>query len=78
MPARVPMGLVAPAATPAAIRERIADDIRAALQEPETLARMQSVGREAVGSTPADYGAFIESEIARWQTVVRERGIRVQ
>lgn len=73
-----PMGLVAPAATPAAIRERIADDIRAVLQEPETLARMQAVGMEAVGSTPADYGAFIESEITRWQTVVRERGIRVQ
>ncbi|MCX7685519.1 MAG: tripartite tricarboxylate transporter substrate binding protein [Acetobacteraceae bacterium] len=73
-----PMGLVAPGATPSAIRERIADDIRAALQEQETRARMQALGLEAVGSTPAEYGAFIESEIARWQAVVRDRGIRVQ
>ncbi|MCX7372832.1 MAG: tripartite tricarboxylate transporter substrate binding protein [Alphaproteobacteria bacterium] len=69
-------GVIAPGATPPALRERIAADIRAVLAEPETAARLADLGMLAVGSTPDEYGAFIAADIARWRDVVRAAGIR--
>ena len=40
----------------------------------ETLARE---GIERAGTTPEQFGAFIRSEIAKWTTVVRETGVRL-
>ena len=35
-----------------------------------------ALGAEPVGSTPAEFGAFVRAEHARWSKVIREKGIR--
>lgn len=70
------VGMVGPAAMPPAIARRIQEDIRAAMAEPATAERLASVGLEPVGSTPAEWAAFVEADIARWRVLVRARNIR--
>jgi tripartite-type tricarboxylate transporter receptor subunit TctC len=31
-----------------------------------------------VGGTPAEYAAFIKSEIAKWQKVIRNAGVKIE
>jgi tripartite-type tricarboxylate transporter receptor subunit TctC len=69
-------GLVAPAGTPPAVVEQVAADTRAALLAPDMVQRIRELGMEPVGSSPAEFAAFVESEIARWRGIVRERGLR--
>ena len=35
-----------------------------------------ALGAEPVGSTPAEFGAFVRAENARWGRIIREKGIR--
>ena len=65
-------GLVAPAKLPEPILSRWNEELRKALSGPEIAARLASEGSEPVGSTPAEFRARLESEIAKWGRVVRE------
>ena len=67
-------GLQAPLATPKPLIERINADLVKALKTPELQERLFAVGAEAVGSTPASFGAFLQKETARWEKVLREGG----
>jgi tripartite-type tricarboxylate transporter receptor subunit TctC len=69
-------GLVAPAGTPRAVVERIASDVRAVLSAPDMAQRVRDLGMEPVGSTPAEFGALLATEIERWRPIIRGRGIR--
>ena len=70
-------GLVVPAGTPPAIVARLAADTRKALQAADVRAALARDGTEAVGSTPEEFAAFINIELARWGKVVRLSGARV-
>ena len=39
---------------------------------------MASDGLAAAGGTPAAFGTLLEQEMARWQALVRKRGIKVE
>ena len=67
-------GLVVPSATPRAAVDRIADDINAAMRTPALRLRMAEVGLTPLGTTPAQFDAFINSEISRWAPVVKASG----
>ena len=69
-------GLVVPAATPRAIVGKIQADTANALNSPEVKARLEALGLEVVGSTPARFDAFVKSEIGKWARVVRDNGIK--
>ena len=71
------VGMLAPAATPAAIISRLNQEIARALQRPEVKERFLAVGVEPVASTPEEFGAKIRSEMERLGPVIREAGIRV-
>jgi tripartite-type tricarboxylate transporter receptor subunit TctC len=45
---------------------------------PETKERFLNIGAEAVGSTPAELGAKVKSEMARMGKVIREAGIKAE
>jgi tripartite-type tricarboxylate transporter receptor subunit TctC len=66
--------LVAPAGTPPAAIARIAEEAAAALRTPELRARLAEQGSEPVGSTPAEFAAFIRTEIPKWTEMVRLSG----
>ena len=69
-------GIVGPAAVPRPIIERLSKEIVAIVNEPATRARMNQLGAEPVGSTPAEYDAFIRKEYATWEAVAKNAGIK--
>lgn len=69
-------GMVAPAATPPALLARLQQAVAEALKAPEVAARIDLEGAQAVGSTPAQFGAFLRSESTRSAALVKTLGIR--
>ncbi|OYU13819.1 MAG: ABC transporter substrate-binding protein [Comamonadaceae bacterium PBBC1] len=70
-------GLVAPAATPRDVVDRLNKAFVAALQTPETKTRFAQLMAEPVGNTPEQFGAFMKKELSRYETVVKASGARV-
>jgi tripartite-type tricarboxylate transporter receptor subunit TctC len=70
-------GVVAPAATPAAIVNRLSTELQAALNDPEIRRRIVASGAEPVPGTPGEFKNMIESEIRKWANVVRISGARI-
>jgi tripartite-type tricarboxylate transporter receptor subunit TctC len=68
--------IVAPAATPPGIVERLQQEIAKALDTPDVKAKLAALGAEPVGNTPAEFAAMIKSESAKWGKIVREAGIK--
>ena len=69
-------GVVAPAATPVPILDKLNTDIVAVLRTPDMRERLAVDGSEPVGNTREQFGAFIRSEIAKWRNLIRELGIK--
>jgi len=70
------LGIVAPAATPAAIVGRLNTEILAALKRAEVRDRMVAAGAEPAPSTPAELGALMRAEATKWAEVVHISGAR--
>ncbi len=68
--------LVAPAATPAEIVQRLNKEVASALAHPATRERLTSLGIELKGSSPEALRGFMRSEVEQWGSVVRKAGIR--
>ena len=58
-------GIAAPKATPPEIVEKLNGAVVAALKDPEVVRRISIVGMEPTPSTPEEFYAFLESEIAK-------------
>lgn len=69
-------GLLAPARTPATIVRKLHLETVNALALPDVHARLAALGFEAIGNSPAEFAAIIESEIPRWAKVIKDAGIR--
>jgi tripartite-type tricarboxylate transporter receptor subunit TctC len=69
------LGLVAPQGTPAAVIDKLQQETAKILNDPAIKARADAVGLYPVSSTPAEFAAFIKSEAARWQPVVKKSGL---
>lgn len=70
-------GMMAPAGTPMAIREKIASAVRAAVNDPEFRARfLDPQDYTPVGSNPADFEAKVKKENAYGESIVRLTGIK--
>ena len=70
-------GLVAPAGTPAEVIAKLNAEVVKALDSPEVRERFKANGIDPVSSTPAQFGALMQSEIARWRDVVKASGAKV-
>jgi tripartite-type tricarboxylate transporter receptor subunit TctC len=71
-------GIVAPTGTPPAIVERLYRDIQAAVKSPELTAAFAREGAAAVTMSTAEFGQYMEAEMAKWARVVKEGNIRAQ
>jgi tripartite-type tricarboxylate transporter receptor subunit TctC len=69
-------GVVAPAATPARVRDRLARAFIAALQNPDVKRKLTGMGAIVVASTPDEFGAMIQAKTQRWGEVIRHAGIK--
>ncbi|MBX3588586.1 MAG: tripartite tricarboxylate transporter substrate binding protein [Ramlibacter sp.] len=70
-------GLVAPAGTPKDVLARLSHAFVDALNAPETKTRFAALMAEPVPSTPEQFGAFMKSELAKYEKVVKASGARV-
>lgn len=70
--------LFAPAGTPqAAIRKIHAETVKV-MNGPEVRERLQSQGLKIETGSPQDLAGYVRSEIARWDKVVKEAGIKIE
>lgn len=67
-------GLAAPKDTPPAVVQRLAREIRDALQVPETQAKYHDLGLTPIGSTPAEFAAGLPEQAKKWQAILRVLG----
>jgi tripartite-type tricarboxylate transporter receptor subunit TctC len=71
------LGVLLPAGTPRPIVEKLHGAIAKVLAEPEIQARMRQGGAIAISSkSPEDFGAFMDTETAKWTRVIEESGVR--
>jgi tripartite-type tricarboxylate transporter receptor subunit TctC len=70
-------GMLAPAGTPAEIVDRLFEETAAILKMADVRETFFGQGIEIIGSTPAEFSAIIESELAKWAVVVRKSGAKV-
>ena len=70
-------GFFVPAATPKPIVEKLSTEIRAFMQQPETVQKMAELGAVAVALEPEAFAAYIASETARWKKVIEAANIKM-
>jgi len=69
-------GLVVPAATPPSAISRLNAELVRALRNAEVQEKLKAYGMSPAPGTPEQFGAFLQSEAARYAKVVREAGIK--
>jgi tripartite-type tricarboxylate transporter receptor subunit TctC len=72
------VGLFAPAGTPAELVDKINKDVARAVQTPDIKERLANLGAEAMPMTPAEFKAFVRSEIDESAKVIKAAGIKAQ
>ncbi len=70
-------GIGAPAGTPDAIVSRLNAEINAGLNDPQTLATLNTMGVAAAPGTPSQFGSYIASETTKWAGVIRTARIKL-
>lgn len=71
-------GILAPASTPSSVIERLHSEVVKLLKAPDTLELLAASGSDPVGSTPAEFSAWIRRELTLLGPVIREAGIKVE
>ena len=70
-------GIVAPTGTPAQAIAKVNAAINDALSDPAIQERMRNLGVEPAPGKPEQFGAFIQSETAKWSRVIRQGNIKL-
>jgi tripartite-type tricarboxylate transporter receptor subunit TctC len=71
-------GVVAPAAVPKDIAQRLAKVISDALAQPETREKLTQMGATPEGGTPQAFGDHMQRESAKWAKVIKDGNIRLE
>ncbi len=71
-------GLLAPAKTPPEVIARLNAEFTKALASPDVRAKLAGQGADPLGSTPAEYGQYLRSEIDRFAQVIRQSGVTIE
>jgi len=69
-------GVLAPAGTPKPVIARLHGELVKVLALPDVAQKLNGLGFEIVGSTPEAFGAYIRSEIRKWEKVVKASGAK--
>jgi tripartite-type tricarboxylate transporter receptor subunit TctC len=71
------MGLIAPAKTPDAIVARIAREVAEVITAPDIRDKLKAQLMEPIPTSPAEFRARIDADIARWSPVIKAGNIRI-
>lgn len=69
-------GLIAPAATPRPIVDKLNQALRTALSSDDVKRRLLQDGTEPTPGTPEQYAAFIDEDETRWSKVIKASGAK--
>ena len=72
------VGLLAPAGTPKPIVEKLAREAGAAMRRADIKERFVQLGIEPVGSTSAEFTAFLKNEVAKWAKVIKDANVKIE
>lgn len=71
-------GIFGPKGLPAEVVTRVNTAANQVLQDPEVVDKLQRLGIEAVGGTPAQFTAMLAKESAKWKKIITERKITLE
>jgi tripartite-type tricarboxylate transporter receptor subunit TctC len=71
-------GFLGPAKMQPELAAKIQTDLKTALQDPSVQKTLDQIGATAVGSTPAEFDAFMHAEVTKWEPVLKAANIRAQ
>ena len=69
-------GMFAPARTPAEVLDKISAEVRKAMQKPEVLQRLSTLGVEPAAGTPEEFRRFFLAELKAYGEMARVAGVR--
>ena len=70
-------GVIAKAGSPKSAIDTLAAAIGRIVKQPQVEARFAALGVELVGSSPEQFGAHIDAELAKWDLVVKRSGAKL-
>jgi len=68
-------GIMVPAATPKALVDRLYREISVIAQSADFRERMQGLGADSIGSTPAEYAEYLKASGQKWQALFNRMGV---
>lgn len=71
-------GIVVPAATPKDVVERLNAEIKKLVALPDVKEKLETLGFVPVADTPAEFGARIKLETAKWAKVINDAKIKIE
>ena len=72
------VGMLAPAATPRAIIQRLNTEVNKVLAEAEIKERFNGLGYEIAGASPGQFGEWLRTESVKWGQVIRDNNITAE
>jgi len=69
-------GILAPAGTPRPIVARLNAEFVKIMHSPEMKERLATLATDPLTSTPEEFAAYLQQEIAKWGDVIRKAGLR--
>jgi tripartite-type tricarboxylate transporter receptor subunit TctC len=70
--------IVVPAKTPKPVIDKLSAAIVKAIRSPDVVAKIQSLGNDAVGTTPAEFAAILKKDRERWVPVIKASGFKAE
>lgn len=70
------LGVEGPAGLPSAVVEKLNAALRAVMASPATIRSMENLGAQTFLTSPAEFGALQDRDIARYKPLVRQIGLR--
>jgi tripartite-type tricarboxylate transporter receptor subunit TctC len=71
-------GIVVPTGTPADIIQKLNAEVNKALAHPDVRSRLAAQGADILGGSPAEYAAYLRTEIPRWAKAVKDSGAKAE
>jgi tripartite-type tricarboxylate transporter receptor subunit TctC len=71
------MGLIAPAGLPAAMIDKINQDVVEAIRTSAIREKLAAQLMEPIGNSPAEFRARVEAEIGRWEPVIKAANVKI-
>ena len=69
-------GILAPAKTPKALLDKLSGEIARIVQLPDVKEQLRALGADPAPTTPEGFDAYVREEVAKFQKIVKDAGIK--